>query len=133
MKRIAITIGVLWMVSLVMFGQGAKNIKINEVMTDNTSSIVDEYGKHLPWIELANTSFSTINVRGMYIATDKSVTDPSLTVPERVSKMSIIPNNETRTNLGARQHLILYLNSNLFVIICRFANQCRATRMDWLV
>ena len=99
-------------VSLTMSGQGAKNIKINEVMTDNTSSIVDEYGKHLPWIELANTSFSTINVRGMYIATDKSVTDPSLTVPERVSKMSIIPNNETRTNLGARQHLILYLNSN---------------------
>ena len=102
----------LAMVSLTMSGQGAKNIKINEVMTDNTSSIVDEYGKHLPWIELANTSFSTINVRGMYIATDKSVTNPSLTVPERVSKMSIIPNNETRTNLSARQHLILYLNSN---------------------
>ena len=111
MKRIKLLTVLLVMVSLTMYGQGAKNIKINEVMTNNTASIVDEYGNHLAWIELANVSYSTINVRGMYVATDKGVLDPSLTVPERVSKMSIIPNNETRTNLGGRQHLILYLNS----------------------
>ena len=119
-------------VSLTMSGQGAKNIKINEVMTDNTSSIVDEYGKHLPWIELANTSFSTINVRGMYIATDKSVTDPRLTVPERVSKMSIIPNNETRTNLSARQHLILYLNSNPAEGSTHLASTINAGQPVWI-
>ncbi len=98
--------------SLTMFAQGAKNIKINEVMTCNTASIEDDYGNHHPWIELANVSFSTYNVRGMYIATDKAVLNPNLTVPERVSMMSIIPNNELRTNMGGRQHLILYLNSN---------------------
>ena len=78
MKRIAITIGVLWMVSITMFGQGAKNIKINEVLTKNTSSILDEYGEHRPWVELENISFSTYNVRGMYIATDTAVLSPTL-------------------------------------------------------
>ena len=110
-KKYSLT-AVLALCSLVVFGQGAKNIKINEVMTNNTSSIVDEYGEHLAWIELANTSFSTFNVRGMYITTDTAVLNKSLTVPERVSKMSIIPNNEVRTNMSGRQHLLLYLNSH---------------------
>ena len=112
MKKKYSLIAVLAVCHLMVFGQGAKNIKINEVMPVNTESIVDEYGEHLPWIELANTSFTTFNVRGMYIATDTAVLNKALTVPERVSMMSIIPNNETRTNLSGRPHLIFYLNSN---------------------
>ena len=112
MKRIAITIGVMWLVSIAMFGQGAKNIKINEVLTKNTSSILDEYGEHRPWVELENTSFSTYNVRGMYIATDTAVLNPTLSAPERIQMMSQLPNEEKRTSLTARQHLLLFLNSN---------------------
>ena len=96
---------------LTVFGQGAKNIKINEVMTRNTGSIVDEYDEHLPWIELANVSFTTFNVRGMYVTTDTAVLNKNLSVPQRVAKMSVIPNNETRTNMGGRQHLLFFLNS----------------------
>ena len=70
MKKKYSLIAVLAVCHLMVFGQGAKNIKINEVMPVNTESIVDEYGEHLPWIELANTSFTTFNVRVMYIATD---------------------------------------------------------------
>ena len=100
------------LLSLNVMGQGAKNIKINEVMTNNENSIVDEYNEHLPWVELANVSFTTFNVRGMYIATDTAVLNPKLTVPERIAMMSIIPNNEQRTNMGGKQHLLLYLNSS---------------------
>ena len=108
MKRFKLLTSLLVLGCLTVFGQGAKNIKINEVMTRNTANIVDEYNEHLPWIELANVSF---NVRGMYITTDTAVLNKKLSVPERVSKMSIIPNNETRTNMGGRQHLLLFLNS----------------------
>ena len=111
MKRLKLLTSLLILGSLTVFGQGAKNIKINEVMTRNTASIVDEYNEHLPWIELANVSFTTFNVRGMYVTTDTAVLNKKLSVPERVSKMSIIPNNETRTNMGGRQHLVLFLNS----------------------
>lgn len=111
MKRFKLLTSLLLLGSLSVFGQGAKNIKINEVMTNNTSNIADEYNVHLPWIELANVSFTTFNVRGMYIATDTAVLNKSLSVPERVAKMSLIPSNETRTNLSGRQHLLLFLNS----------------------
>ena len=95
-----------------MFGQGAKNIVINEVMTNNTASIQDEFGKHDAWIELENTSFTTYNIRGMYLTTDRSVLDQNMSVPERIKRMSIIPSGDARTSLGGRQHIVFFGNSN---------------------
>ena len=65
--------GLLLTSTMTMSGQGAKNIRINEVLTNNTASIVDEYGNREAWIELENTSFTTYNIRGMYFTTDRSV------------------------------------------------------------
>lgn len=98
--------------STMMFAQGAKNIKINEVLTDNKASVQDEFGQHLPWVELVNTSFSTYDIRGMYIATDRKVLDPSLSAPQRIALMSIIPNGDDRSTMSAREHLVLFINSN---------------------
>jgi len=102
--------GFLLTASTSMFGQGAKNIVINEVMTNNTASIQDEYGRREAWIELENTSFSTYNVRGMFITTNRSVLDRNLSAPERISMMQMIPSGEDRTSIGARHHLVLFAN-----------------------
>ena len=77
--------------------QGAKNIRLNEVLTNNTTSIVDEFGNREAWIEVENTSFTTYNIRGMYFTTDRSVLDPKMSVPERIKRMSVIPNGDPRT------------------------------------
>jgi Na+-transporting methylmalonyl-CoA/oxaloacetate decarboxylase gamma subunit len=111
MKKLLIGVSLL-MASTVVMGQGARNIVINEVMSNNTASIVDEFGNQEAWIELENTSYTTYNVRGMFITTDRRVLDKSLSAPERIRLMSIIPSGETRTNIGARGHLIIYGNSN---------------------
>ena len=95
-----------------MFGQGAKNIKINEVLTNNKANLQDEYGNRNAWVELANTAFSTYNVRGMYITTDRRVLDKNLTVAQRTSMMSCILNGDDRTSLSARDHLVFFLNGN---------------------
>ena len=111
MKKILLAVLLLG-TSMMMFAQGAKNIKINEVLTDNQASVQDEFGQHLPWMELVNTSFSTYNVRGMFIATDRRVLDKSLTAPQRIQMMSPIPNSDDRSAMSAREHLVLFLNSN---------------------
>ena len=92
--------------------QGARNIRLNEVMTNNTASIVDEFGLREAWIELENVSFTTYNIRGMYLTTDRSVLDPQMSVPERIKRMSVIPNGEARTQIGGRQHITFFCNSN---------------------
>lgn len=111
MKKILIA-AVLLSSSVMMFGQGAKNIKINEVLIDNKTSVQDEFGQHLPWVELVNSSFSTYNVRGMFITTNRKALDKNLTAPQRIALMSPIPNGDSRSSMSARQHLLIFLNSN---------------------
>ena len=111
MKKIGLLLVLLACASVEMMAQGASNIRINEVLTENTASIDDEYEHRLPWVELCNVSFSTYNIRGMYITTDKHVLDKSLSAPERQKLMSPIPGGEEKTLLSARQHIVFYLNS----------------------
>ncbi len=112
MKKVLLALFAYLFTSLSVSAQGARNIKINEVMTNNTASIVDEYGRYNPWIELSNIAYSSYNVRGMYVTTDRRVLNKKLSVPERIKFMSIIPSGDERTMMSARKHLLLYLNSN---------------------
>jgi len=113
MNKLGLLCGTLLLTGTSMtFAQGAKNIVINEVLTNNTASIQDEFGEREAWIELENISFSTYNIRGMYFTTDRSVLDPTMSVPDRIKRMSVIPNGEPRTAIGGRQHLVFFCNSN---------------------
>jgi Na+-transporting methylmalonyl-CoA/oxaloacetate decarboxylase gamma subunit len=113
MKRFKLLLVALLASSVgVVFGQGAKNIVINEVMTDNTTSVVDEFGQHKAWVELENVSYTTYNVRGMYLTTDRRALNKSLSAPERIKLMTAIPSGDERTNVGGRQHLVLFANSS---------------------
>jgi len=94
-----------------MFAQMEKSIKISEVLTNNSASLQDEYGQREAWIEIANVSYSTYNIRGMFLTTDRTVLDPDISVPERIKRMSIIP-EDARTHLNARQHVLFFCNSN---------------------
>lgn len=112
MKQKTLLLVALLSMALTVFAQGAHNIKINEVLTKNTANIQDEYGQRGAWVELCNCSFSTYNIRGMYIATDRAVLNQALSAPERQKLMSLIPNGDGRTVLTGHQHILFYLNSN---------------------
>lgn len=112
MNKFGLLLGTLLLAGAsIAHAQVEQSIKINEVMTSNTSNLQDEYGQREAWIEIANVSFTTYNVRGMFITTDRSVLDPEMSVPERMKRMSAIPSGEPRTALSGRQHLILFCNS----------------------
>ena len=110
--KILLCTALLAATSQTTFAQGAKNIVINEVLTNNTASIQDEFGQRQAWIELANTSFSTYNVRGMFVTTNRQVLNKEMSAPERIKLMSVIPNGDDRTAIGARKHLLFFCNSN---------------------
>lgn len=132
MKRIGLILTVLIITGAAAFAQGAGNIKLNEVMTENTKSIQDEFGNHGPWVEIANTAYSTYNIRGMYITTDRAVLDKKMPAPERMKKMSIIPSGDERTQLSARQHIVFYLNSNPAQGTLHLGTEVDATQPVWI-
>lgn len=102
----------LTLLPLTASAQMEESIVINEVVTKNEAGLLDEYGHHLPWVEIANTSYTTYNIRGMYLTTNRAVLDKSLTVTERTAMMSMIPNEDPSTNMSARKHILFYANSN---------------------
>ena len=132
MKKIAFLLGLLTVICLPMHAQMDASIKLNEVLTDNRSSLIDEYGTRHAWVEIANISHSTYNIRGMYLTTDRSVLDKSMSVPERVKRMSIIPNWEARTNLSGRQLIVFQLNSQPAKGALHLAVKVDPTKPTWI-
>lgn len=57
--------GVLFGFTSPLFAQMSNSIKINEVMTNNTASLQDEYGHHNAWVEIANISHTSDVVSGV--------------------------------------------------------------------
>lgn len=108
MKKLGFLLSMFVMATLPSWSQGARSIRITEVMTDNRTSIIDEYGKHKPWVEISNSSFTTYNVRGMFLTTDRSVLDPKMSPEQRRQLMSPLPNNEARTALAGKKSLIVH-------------------------
>ena len=108
MKKLGLILSMLVIAFLPTWSQGAKSIRITEVMTNNRTSIVDEYGAHKSWVELSNTSFTTYNVRGMFLTTDRRVLDKKMSPEERRKLMCPLPNNEPRTSLAGKKSLVIY-------------------------
>lgn len=108
MKKLGIILSMLAVTTLGTWAQGAKSIRITEVMTHNRTSIVDEYGKHKPWVEISNSSFTTYNVRGMFLTTDRRVLDKKMSPEERRKLMSPLPNNEPRTTIAGKKSIVIF-------------------------
>ncbi|MDD7691583.1 MAG: OadG family protein [Prevotella sp.] len=132
MKKALLLLTFVSVATTLALAQGARNIKINEVLTNNTASIQDEFGDKHAWIELANTSYSTYNVRGMYITTDRRVLNKNLTVPQRIKMMSCIPNGDQRTQMSARQHLLFFLDSNPSKGTLHLTAECQEEEPLWI-
>ncbi|MFV0289923.1 MAG: OadG family transporter subunit [Mangrovibacterium sp.] len=52
--------------------QEATDFRFNEILINNTSNFMDDYGNRGPWVELINTSYSNINIAGCYLTDDRN-------------------------------------------------------------
>ena len=133
MKKIGFLLGsLLTFATQPMLAQMDASIKLNEVMTANETSLIDEYGAHNAWVEIANISHSTYNIRGMYLTTDRSVLDKTMSVPERIKRMSQIPNGDERTNLSGQQLVVFQLNSRPAEGSLHLSVPIDATKPTWI-
>lgn len=91
-----------------LFAQGARDLKISEVVTNNVDGLTDECGQRSAWIEITNTSWGTVDIRSCYLTTNREVLNKELTVPERVKLMSLIPKGDEQTALKAQQSIVFF-------------------------
>lgn len=95
--------------AMAISAQGRKGLRINEVMVQNDSSIVDDFGRHTAWIELYNSTFAPLDISSVYITNNKAV----LYVSERndslrKSMMYAVPLGDVNTKMPKRQHILFW-------------------------
>lgn len=99
-KHIILLLTALALTATGAFAQGRKSLRINEVMVQNTASVVDEYGQHTAWIELFNCNFAPLNISSIYLTTDR--TNP---------KMYPVPLGDLKTIMGKRQSVLFWADN----------------------
>ncbi len=52
------------------FGQSVHDLRLNEMMIKNVDNYADEYGRHVPWVEIFNTAYNTVNITGCFLTDD---------------------------------------------------------------
>lgn len=99
MKKRLLTLAVVMVAAIgLLSAQGRRGLRINEVMIANdSSSIVDDFGRYNAWIELFNSTFGPLEISSVYLTNDSTV--PAL-YP--------IPLGDVNTEIPTRQHIIFW-------------------------
>lgn len=53
-----------------LFAQQTIDFRINEILIKNDSNYVDEYGRHVAWVEIFNTAYNSVNLSECYLTDD---------------------------------------------------------------
>jgi len=94
------------LIPLSVGAQSQSDLRINELMINNVDNLVDEYGKNVPWVEIFNTSYNSVNIEECYLTNDTTgfaAGDPS--------RWYRIPKGDPKTLIPTRGFLVFYLDN----------------------
>lgn len=77
--------------------QGRKNLRINEVMVSNDSSLTDDFGRRPAWIEIINPTHAPVEISSIYLTND----------PGNPTKY-YVPRGDQRTRVGKEQQVVFF-------------------------
>lgn len=92
------------------FGQSVRDLRFNEIFIKNTENFDDEYGRHVPWVEIFNTAYNTVNLAGCYLTDDTTglASVKKNGIPEHWYH---IPKTDVNTALQQRSFAVFYLDA----------------------
>lgn len=96
-KYLLLTLVLIATASLSLSAQGRRGLRINEVMVQNDSNYVDDYGQTSAWIELFNSTFAPLEISSVYITDD----------PKNTRKYPV-PLGDVHTKIPKRQHVVFW-------------------------
>ena len=120
-KGIIIAIVLTAIVSVSSLAQGRKELRFNEVMTQNDSSIIDKYGNRSAWVEIFNRSYGTVGMEQMFIS------NQAIEIPATGQKPKDylndyatkhpdicyeIPRGDKDTKVAPRSHVVFFADGN---------------------
>ena len=92
---------VLLLSGLELRAQNLADLRIGEVLVENTNGLTDGYGQRTGWIEIFNNSYGSVKFAGCYLSDDK----------DNLRKYHI-PASDVSTTLKPRQSVVFYASGN---------------------
>ena len=110
MKKISrlLYCSVLLLFGLSLYGQQVTDLKINEILIKNDSNYVDEYGRRVPWIEIFNTAYNSVNIQECYLTDDTT----GLADGTGKSHWYHIPKGDPKTLIDQRSTIVFYMDNS---------------------
>ncbi len=81
--------------------QNAVTLRLNEILVNNNSNAVDDFGQHSAWIEIFNSSYNTVNIGGCYLTDD--LNDPT---------KYWIPTGDPITKIPSRNYIVFWADNH---------------------
>lgn len=100
-KRLFSLILIVAAVASIASAQGRRGLRINEVMVENVTSAVDDYGCRPAWIELFNSTFAPLEISSVYLTTDSTN-----------KTMYPVPLGDVNTRIPKRQHILFWADGD---------------------
>lgn len=89
-------------IGLSSFGQGLRDVKINEVLVKNVNSYADDHANHVGWIELYNAGYSQVNLSGAHL----TLVQGTDTITYR------IPKTDIRTIMAPQGYVVFFADGS---------------------
>lgn len=94
------------------FGQSVHDLRLNEMMIKNVDNFADEYGRHVPWVEIFNTAYNTVNITGCFLTDDTTgLANAGKKGGEIPSHWYRIPNDQ-KMYMPQRSYLVFFLDDS---------------------
>lgn len=99
-----------------MQAQTIIDLRLNEILLLNEDNYTDEYGRYVPWIEIFNTSYNSVNVGGCYLTNDTTGLAAGQKDKKALdafrAKCYNIPKGDPRTLLQQRSCAVFFMDGD---------------------
>lgn len=93
-----------------LYAQGVKDIRFNEVLVKNSSSVVNKWGERGGWIEFTNIGFSTTDLGGCHLVKVSPSGEEKHIIPKGLNTTYIAPLNYILFHFGAAESATMSAN-----------------------
>ena len=115
MKHILLTLAIV-LAAFSMQAQSIVDLRLNEIMLKNDSVYADEAGRYVPWLEIFNTAYNSVDVGGCYLTNDTTGLAAAKKDKEAFaqfqSKCYIIPKGNPKTLMNQRSCVVFFLDGD---------------------
>ena len=97
----------LFLFSANLYSQHIRDLRINEMLIYNVDNFADEYGRHVPWVEIFNSAYNNVNIGECYLTNDTT----GLADGSGIKNWYRIPKGDPKTLIPQRSFVVFYMDN----------------------